>query len=107
MNVSLVCTDTLAILWFPYAIGDISNPTAYTVTIISMNMMIKRSVHVYGNTTMMTIGDLIDGTNYTVIVTAINCAGSSNSSSVSVQTCELCKVVCVHVFRVLHELYVW
>ncbi|KAL5500764.1 hypothetical protein EMCRGX_G012365 [Ephydatia muelleri] len=34
-----------------------------------------------------TIGDLIDGTNYTVSVAAINCAGSSNSSSVSVQTC--------------------
>ena len=88
MNLSLVCTDTLAILWFPYAIGGISDPAAYTVTIISMNMLTNRSVPVYGNTTMMTIGDLIDGSNYTVIVTAINCAGASNSSSVSVQTCE-------------------
>ena len=51
---------------------------------------------VAGDTTMTTIGDLIDGTNYTVSVTAINCAGSSNSSSVSVQTCEWCGVcVCV------------
>ena len=51
---------------------------------------------VAGDTTMTTIGDLIDGTNYTVSVAAINCAGSSNSSSVSVQTCEWCGV-CVYV----------
>ena len=88
MNLSLVCTDTLAILWFPYVIGGISDPTAYTVTIVSMNMLTERRVHVYGNTTMMKIGDLIDGSNYTVTVTAINCAGASNSSSVSVQTCK-------------------
>ena len=50
---------------------------------------------VAGDTTKTTIGDLIDGTNYTVSVTAINCAGSSNSSSVSVQTCEWCVSVCV------------
>ena len=50
---------------------------------------------VAGDTTMTTTGDLIDGTNYTVSVTAINCAGSSNSSSVSVQTCEWCVSVCV------------
>ena len=49
---------------------------------------------VAGDTTKTTIGDLIDGTNYTVSVTAINCAGSSNSSSVSVQTCEWCVCAC-------------
>ena len=47
---------------------------------------------VAGDTTMTTIGDLIDGTNYTVSVAAINCAGSSN---ISVQTCEWCVYVCV------------
>eukprot|EP00731_Ephydatia_muelleri_P011120 Em0006g14a len=51
--------------------------------------------------TNATIGDLIDGTNYTVSVTAINCAGSSNSNSVSVQTCEV--VFSVNVTTVLYQ----
>eukprot|EP00731_Ephydatia_muelleri_P038124 Em0661g1a len=51
---------------------------------------------------MTTIGDLIDGTNYTVSVTAINCAESSNSSSVSVQTLP-CAPVSVNVTTILYQ----
>ncbi|KAL5476174.1 hypothetical protein EMCRGX_G026088 [Ephydatia muelleri] len=47
----------------------------------SYNISVSASYSVCEHTfTWMTIGDLIDGTNYTVSVTAINCAGSSNSS---------------------------
>ena len=49
----------------------------------SYNISVSASYSVCEHTfTWMTVGDLTDGTNYTVSVTAINCAGSSNSSSV-------------------------
>ncbi|KAL5500738.1 hypothetical protein EMCRGX_G012336 [Ephydatia muelleri] len=80
-NTSL-CTNSLTIQWTSASSGY--NASSYNISVTSGTTVGTWSVA--GHTTMTTIGDLIDGTNYTVSVTAINCAGSSNSSSVSVQT---------------------
>ena len=89
---SVQCTNLLTIQWVPATSGD--NASSYTISVT--NPTSETTVGVWsigGGTTMMTIGNLVDSTNYTVNVTAINCAGPSNSSSISVQTCE-CVYVC-------------
>ena len=88
LHSSQVCTNSLTIQWTPASGGY--NASSYNISVTTVGTWSEA-----GDTTMTTIGDLIDGTNYTVSVTAINCAGSSNSSSVSVQTCEWCVSVCV------------
>ena len=89
-QVSLVCTNSLTLQWTPAPGGY--NATSYSISVVNGNFTLAT------NSTNATIGDLIEGTNYTVSVTSINCAGSSNSSSVSVQTCEWCVCgVCVYV----------
>eukprot|EP00731_Ephydatia_muelleri_P011228 Em0006g122a len=82
LQFSSLCTNSLTIQWTPASSGF--NASSYNISVTSGTTVGTWSVA--GDTTMTTIGDLIDGTNYTVSVTAINCAGSSNSSSVSVQT---------------------
>ena len=93
LQFSSLCTNSLTIQWTPASSGF--NASSYNISVTSRTTVGTWSVA--GDTTMTTIGDLIDGTNYTVSVTAINCAGSSNSNSVSVQTCEWCVCVCVYV----------
>eukprot|EP00731_Ephydatia_muelleri_P011123 Em0006g17a len=80
LQTSMMCTNSLVLQWTPAS----GTHTSYSINVTSGTTVGTWSVA--GDTTMTTIGDLIDGTNYTVSVTAINCAGSSNSSSVSVQT---------------------
>ena len=82
---SMVCTNSLVLQWTPPS----GTHTSYTIRITnSTSGSTLSTLSVARDVTMTTVGDLIDGSNYTVSVTAINCAGSSNSSSVSVQTCE-------------------
>ncbi|KAL5500680.1 hypothetical protein EMCRGX_G012275 [Ephydatia muelleri] len=82
LQTTSLCTNSLTIQWTPASSGF--NASSYYISVTSETTVGTWSVA--GDTTMTTIGDLIDGTNYIVSVTAINCAGSSNSSSVSVQT---------------------
>eukprot|EP00731_Ephydatia_muelleri_P011203 Em0006g97a len=96
-NTSL-CTNSLTIQWTPASSGY--NASSYNISVTSGTTVGTWSVA--GDTTMTTIGDLIDGTNYTVSVAAINCAGSSNSSSVSVQTLP-CAPFSVSVTTVLYQ----
>eukprot|EP00731_Ephydatia_muelleri_P001287 Em0001g1287a len=97
---SVQCTNLLTIQWVPATSGD--NASSYTISVT--NPTSETTVGVWsigGGTTMMTIGNLVDSTNYTVNVTAINCAGPSNSSSISVQTLP-CAPMDVHVITVLY-----
>ncbi|KAL5500695.1 hypothetical protein EMCRGX_G012290 [Ephydatia muelleri] len=82
LQTTSLCINSLTIQWTPASSGF--NASSYNISVTSGTTVGTWSVA--GDTTMTTIGDLIDGTNYTVSVTATNCAGSSNSSSVSVQT---------------------
>ena len=87
---SLVCTNSLTLQWTMSASNNAAGYIVLLTTISGTTLAMNTTT-----STMTTIGDLIDGTSYTVSVAAINCAGSSNSSSVSVQTCEWCVCVCV------------
>eukprot|EP00731_Ephydatia_muelleri_P011121 Em0006g15a len=93
-QVSLVCTNSLTIQWTPASSGF--NASSYNISVGNGTSTLATT------STNATIGDLIDGTNYTVSVTAINCAGSSNSNSVSVQTLP-CAPVSVNVTTVLYQ----
>ncbi|KAL5500686.1 hypothetical protein EMCRGX_G012281 [Ephydatia muelleri] len=78
---SLVCTNALTLQWTMSASNNAAGYVVLLTTTSGTTVALNTTT-----STMTTIGDLIDGTSYTVSVTAINCAGSSNSSSVSVQT---------------------
>eukprot|EP00731_Ephydatia_muelleri_P011233 Em0006g127a len=78
---SLVCTNSLTLQWTMSASNNAAGYVVLLTTTSGTTVALNTTT-----TTMTTIGDLIDGTSYTVSVAAINCAGSSNSSSVSVQT---------------------
>eukprot|EP00731_Ephydatia_muelleri_P011642 Em0006g536a len=77
-----LCTNSLTIQWTPATSGF--NASSYNISVTSGTTVGTWSVA--GDTTMTTIGDLIDGTSYTVSITAINCAGSAPAVAISVQT---------------------
>eukprot|EP00731_Ephydatia_muelleri_P011256 Em0006g150a len=78
---SLVCTNSLTLQWTMSASNNAAGYVVLLTTTSGTTVALNTTT-----STMTTIGDLIDGTSYTVSVAAINCAGSSNSNSVSVQT---------------------
>ncbi|KAL5500719.1 hypothetical protein EMCRGX_G012315 [Ephydatia muelleri] len=78
---SLVCTNSLTLQWTMSASNNAAGYVVLLTTISGTTVALNTTT-----SAMTTIGDLIDGTSYTVSVAAINCAGSSNSNSVSVQT---------------------
>ncbi|KAL5500679.1 hypothetical protein EMCRGX_G012274 [Ephydatia muelleri] len=94
LQTTSLCTNSLTIQWTPASSGF--NASSYNISVGNGTSTLVTT------STNATIGDLIDGTNYTVSVAAINCAGSSNSSSVSVQTFP-CAPVSVSVTTVLYQ----
>ena len=84
VQTSMVCTNSLALQWTPATSG-----TSYTISLTNTTTLVT-------NSTNISIEGLIDGSNYTISVAATNCAGSSNSSSVSVQTCDWYVYVCIY-----------
>eukprot|EP00731_Ephydatia_muelleri_P011279 Em0006g173a len=82
---SLVCTISLTLQWTMSASDNAAGYVVLLTTTSGTTLAMNTTT-----STMTTIGDLIDGTSYTVSVAAINCAGSSNNNSVSVQTYTYC-----------------
>ena len=81
----LTSTNNMAVTWIPSTIDG--SPTSYNISISDSYVPVNANTsgaQVYTHTFM----GLMSDTLYTVLLVAINCAGVSNSTKISMQTCK-------------------
>ena len=89
--------------------SSVGLPTSYSVTISNSSYVYSNSTPAFLNgSAMVTFTGLTIGTNYTISAVAINCAGSSNSSTCSPATLYMactCMFLKKYLFVILYSIH--